>query len=116
MSITVHRITVGDTLSPLTANLQQKDSTGELASVDLTGLTVKVKGAKDNGDSWITETVTGVTVTDADDGLVRYDFQTADVTSGGLFWLWFVVYSGAEKDTYPADGRGLAIDITPSEP
>ena len=115
MSITVHRITVGDTLSPLAVNLQQKDSTGTLADVDLTGKTVKVKGVKDNGDSWIAETITGVTVADADDGLVQYDFQTADVATAGLFWLWFVVYSGSEKDTFPADGRGLGVDITPSE-
>jgi len=115
MSITVHRITVGDTLSPLTVNLQQKNSSGTLADVDLTGKTVKVKGVRDNGDAWITETVTGVTVTDADDGLVQYDFQAADVVTAGLCWIWFVVYSGAEKDTFPADGRGFGVDITPSE-
>lgn len=109
-------MTVGDTLTPIRARLQQKDASGVLADVDLTGLTIKARGAKDDGTSWIAETVTGVTVVTASSGLVQYDFQTGDVVNPGLFWLLFVVYNGAERDTFPRDGRGLPIDITPGEP
>lgn len=111
-----HTITQGDTLTPLTVELQQKDSTGELTAVDLTGRTVKFKMVNDIGTSVVTETTTGVTTTSASDGQVQIDFQSAWVATAGQYWGWVVVYSGSEKDTFPHDGRGLSIVIVPSEP
>jgi hypothetical protein len=32
--------------------------------------------------------------------------------TAGTFYGWFTVYSGTEKDTYPAGGRKLVIEIS----
>lgn len=111
----MHRITVGDTLTPLYVVLQQADEDGVLTAVNLTGKTVKFRLVDNRGTVKTAETTTGVTVTSAADGEVSYDFQTADVDTAGLYWGWFTVYSGSERDTFPAD-RGLCIDIAVAEP
>lgn len=51
-----HRLTLGDTLTPLGLTLMQG---GE--PVDLDGKSVKVVGKKDDGSAWIAERTTGVT-------------------------------------------------------
>lgn len=111
MAAEVHKISVGDTLTPLAVQLKQKDSNGALAAVNLTGLTVKFTMVNSAGTVIVNEATTGVTVTTAASGLVQYDFQAADVVTSGTFYGWFTVYSGTEKDTYPAGGRKLTIEI-----
>ena len=112
MSTEVHRISVGDTLTPLGCQLKQKDDNGSLSAVVLTGLTVKFTLVNSAGTVVVNEATTGVTVTDAATGKVSYDFQAADVITAGTFYGWFSVYSGSEKDTYPAGGRKLVIEIS----
>jgi hypothetical protein len=112
MATEKHSISVGDTLTPLAVQLKQKDVNGALSAVVLTGLTVKFTLVNSVGTVVVAETVTGVSVTDAANGKVQYDFQTADVVTAGTFYGWFTVYSGTEKDTYPAGGRKLVIEIS----
>jgi len=106
-----HTIAVGDTLTPLAVALKQRDANGALAAVNLTGLTVKFSMANSVGTLVVNEATAGVTVTNASTGLVQYDFQTADVANAGTFYGWFSVYSGDEKDTYPAGSKKLVIEI-----
>lgn len=107
-----HELSVGDTLTPLAVQLKQRNASGVLTAVDLSGLTVKFQMVDSSGATVVAETVTGVTVTTAASGLVQYDFQAADVDEAGTFYGWFTVYSGAEHDTYPANGRKLVIVIS----
>jgi len=115
MTIKRHELSVGDTLTPMGATLQQKNASGVLAAVDLTGLTVKFQMVDSAGTVKVAETTTGVTVTDAAAGKVQYDFQSADVDTEGTFYGWFTVYSGSERDTYPIGGRELVIVITAAD-
>lgn len=110
-----HYISVGDTLTPLGVQLKQRDSNGTLSVVSLSGKTVKFTMCNSAGTKIVDEGTTGVTVVDATNGKVQYDFQVADVATAGTFYAWFTVYSGAERDTYPAGGRKLVIQIDEME-
>lgn len=112
MATEKHAIAVGDTLTPLGCQLKQASTTGTLAAVNLTGLTVKFTMVSADGTVVVNEATTGVSVTDAANGKVQYDFQTADVANAGTFYGWFTVYSGSEHDTYPVGGRKLVIQIS----
>ena len=108
-----HYIGVGDTLTPLRVTLKQRNNAGALEAVDLTSLTCKFKMVANSDDSVKTaETASNVSVTNARNGIVQYDFQSADVDTSGTFWAWFMTYSGSEKDTYPANGRQLKVIIS----
>ena len=107
---TAPRRRVGDTVTPLYATIQQRDTSGTLAAYNLTGKTVKFKmiNAAD-GTTKIAETSTGVTVETAAIGTVYYDFSAAGCDEAGKFWGSFVVYSSTETDTAPAEQNGLMI-------
>jgi hypothetical protein len=111
MTRQTHQLSVGDTLTPLAAQLKQADATGALVPVALSGLTVKFSMANSAGTLIVNEATTGVSVTDAANGKVQYTFQAVDVTTAGTFYGWFTVYSGTSHDTYPIGGRTLAIVI-----
>lgn len=103
----VHTIAVGDTRTPLGVTLMQG---GE--PVDLTGYTVKFRMVDSSGADVVTETDTGVTVTDAVAGQAQYGFAADDVGTAGTYYGFFTVYNGsAKRDTFPPDGRKLRIDI-----
>lgn len=112
MATEKHSIAVGDTLTPLGCQLKQLGTTGTLGVVNLTGLTVKFTMVDAAGTVIVNEATTGVSVTDAANGKVQYDFQAADVVAAGTFYGWFTVYSGTEHDTYPVGGRKLVIEIS----
>ena len=111
MASSCHKLGVGDTLTPMGRQLKQRDASGVLAVVNLAGLTVKFSMVNEAGLKICNEVTTGVTVTDAANGKVQYDFQTADVATAGTYYAWFTVYSGTEHDTYPIGGRKLVIQI-----
>ena len=110
-----HTITVGDTLTPLACQLKQRDADGSLCDVQLTGLVVKFSMVAADGSVKVAETTEGVVVIDQDHGEVRYDFHSSHVDTEGTFYGWFHVYDGLERDTYPAGGRKLQIDIIAAE-
>lgn len=107
---TAPRRRVGDTLTPLYVTIQQRDTSGTLASYNLTGKTVKFKmiSAAD-GSTKITETSTGVNVETAASGTVYYDFSDSGCDEPGKFFGSFIVYSSTETDTVPAEQNGLII-------
>lgn len=102
-----HVLAVGDTLTPLGVALKRPDGT----AVDLTGLTVKVYAVDADGVEVIAETDTGVTATDDAAGEVQYDFQAADVVTEQDYYLYFRVYSGAERERFPPDAKRLVISV-----
>jgi hypothetical protein len=105
-----HFVGVGDTLTPIGVTLKQGGT-----AVDVTGLTIKCKLVNADTDAVVTDwTTTGASIVSATAGTVQYDFAAADVASAGTFYLYFRVYSGAEFDTYPSDGRKLKIEVTNS--
>jgi hypothetical protein len=112
MSVEVHKIGVGDTLTPLASQLWQQNASGVLTVVNLAGLTCKFTMVSSAGTVIVNEATTGVTVTDATTGKVQYDFQTTDVATAGTYYAWWTVYSGTEHDTYPVGGRKLVIEIS----
>lgn len=117
MAVETHRLTIGDTLTPIGAQLKQQDTNGTLSVVSLSGKTVKFLMVASDGTSIVAETTTGVTVTDATNGKVQYDLQAADVTAitakgAGTYYAWFRVYSGSEYDTYPVGGRKLVLEFS----
>lgn len=112
----VHTLTVGDTLSAMLIQLKQRDTSGTLSAVDVTGLTVKFKMVDQSGQTKVALTDSNVTVVDATNGKVQYDFQVGDVDIAGRYYAWFVVVgAGSEEDTFPVNGRSLVIDVMPSE-
>ena len=106
-----HKIHVGDTLTPVAKQLKQKGENGVLGAVNLTGLTVKFSLVSEAGVKVVDEATTGVTVTDAANGKVTYDFQAADVANAGTFTAYFHTYSGTERDTFPSEGDEFQVII-----
>lgn len=107
----IHDRMIGNTLTPLGAQLKQRNASGVYVPVVLTGLTVKFKMVAEDGTVTVAETSTGVTIADATNGKVEYDFLAADVDTAGTYWGWFYVYSGTEYDSFPSDGRTFKIVI-----
>lgn len=105
----VHHLSVGDTLTPVGATLKQRNTSGVLAAVNLTGKTVKFRMVDDAGTVVVNDAA--ATVVTAESGTVQYDFAAGDVDTAGTYWGWFLVYSGSEFDTFPAEGRALKIII-----
>lgn len=118
MSNPIHRRAVGDTYSAFQVTIK-KDG----VAVDLTSKDVMFSMNDEDGNVVVAETATGVTVTDAANGEVEYDFQAADVDEAGNFYGYFHVYDtspGTERDTYPPDGVLIVLyagttDRTPEE-
>lgn len=111
-----HIITKGDTRTPLAAQLTQPDTSGNDAAVDITGLTPKFKMVASDGTTKVALTASNVSIVTAASGLVKYDFQAADVDTAGTYWGWFVIVDGSsETDHYPHDGRTFKIVIHDKE-
>ena len=90
--------TTGETLTPLGVQLQQRNASGVLTDVDLSGRVVKVVVVNENGTIVVSETTTGVTVTDATTGKVSYSIP-ATVTGNNL--VYFHVYgTGGNSSKY----------------
>jgi hypothetical protein len=114
---TKHNLTQGDTYSPLAVQLRQRNTSGDLANTDLTGFKVKFAMTGLDGTAKIVASTSGVSITSTTEGQVQYDFGSTEVDSPGLYYAWFITETstGAEVDTYPADGRSFMIEVHPSE-
>ena len=112
MTAQVHRRRVGDLRTVLPVTLQQPDSSGALAAINLTGLdvTFKMINAAD-GTEKIAATSTGVTVVTAADGTVNYDFSSGGVDIAGVFWGTFLVTESGQTDAVPVRQKDLKIVI-----
>jgi len=117
MTSVIHTRTVGDTLTPIGVLLQQKDANGVLQPVDLTGLVVKVKIAKEDGTTELAPTTSGVTINATPTtGKVSYDPAAANVDTAGIYHIWFQVYNAGETefDTFPKDGDTFKLILVQS--
>jgi subtilase family serine protease len=96
----------------LPVTLQQPDSSGTLAAMNLTGLTVTFKmiNAAD-GTTKIAATSTGVTVVTAASGTVNYDFSSGGVDAAGVYWGTFLVTESGQTDAVPVRQKDLRIII-----
>ena len=112
MTAQVHRRRVGDLRTVLPVTLQQPDSTGTLAAINLTGLTVTFKMVNAaTGATKITATSTGVTVVTAASGTVNYDFSSTGVDAAGVYWGTFLVTESGQTDAVPVKAKDLKIVI-----
>ena len=97
-------LTVGDTRTPLRAQLSRPDGT----PADLTGTTVVFL---------MVEEMTGVIKVDRQaavvdtplSGLVSYEWKAADVDEAGRYYGWFIVSQATLDDTFPVQGRTFEI-------
>lgn len=126
MSQLIHHRHITDTRTPLSVTLKQRNSAGTLTVVDLTGfldppdleptpLVVKFKMVDADGTVVIAETDVGVTIDDAAAGEVSYDFSSSEVTTGGTYYGYFVVYtwqSSTEFDHFPVEHHQLKIVLS----
>lgn len=112
MTAQIHRRRVGDLRTVLPVTLQQPNSSGTLAAIDLTGLdvTFKMINAAD-GTTKIAATSTGVTVVTAASGTVNYDFSSGGVDEAGVFWGTFLVTESGQTDAVPVRQKDLKIII-----
>lgn len=112
MTAQIHRRRVGDLRTVLPVTLQQPNSSGTLAAIDLTGLdvTFKMINAAD-GTTKIAVTSTGVTVVTAASGTVNYDFSEGGVDEAGVFWGTFLVTESGQTDAVPVRQKDLKIVI-----
>lgn len=78
-----------------------KDSS--LVVVDLTGATVRFHMKSVDGTVKIDETMT---ITDAENGVVQYDWQVGDTDTVGTYYVEFeVTYADASVETFPNNGN-----------
>lgn len=107
-----HERTVGDTLTPIGATLVQRDSSNELAVVDMTNRSAKFTMVSLAGET-IVDNADASVVSPGSNGQVQYDFAASEVAIGGIYYGWFRGYDeqGVEFDTFPAGGRIYRIMI-----
>tara|TARA_R110000851_G_scaffold315760_1_gene478422 strand:+ start:1396 stop:1716 length:321 start_codon:yes stop_codon:yes gene_type:complete len=93
-----------DTSPSLGATL--KDA--QLTPVSLVGATVKLHMNSLDGVAKINQTVT---ITDAENGVIQYDWQSGDTDTVGVYYAEFqVTFSGGFVETFPNDGN-LTVSI-----
>lgn len=99
-----HNMIVGDTLTPIGAQLVRGST-----PADLTGVTVEFRmtdGAGTDKVEW-----TAAEIVEAESGTVKYDFQDEDVDEAGTYFGYWRIVDGAEYDTFPSDTNRLRIVI-----
>jgi hypothetical protein len=107
-----HDLYYGDSLTPIGLKFKQRNTSGDLANVDLTDKTVKVLICDHAGNVVVAETTTGVTVTTATAGEVSYDFPSgSSALAGGTYYLYARVYVGGQRDTYPVVAKQMQIKV-----
>jgi hypothetical protein len=108
----IHHRRVGDTLTPISVQLVRKNEIGIHTPTDLTDLTVSFKMVNSaDGSVKVAANSDNITIDDAVNGKVSYDFVSADVNTAGIFWASFIVEQETETDTYPVDSKDLLIYI-----
>lgn len=104
----IHRIHVGDTRLPLGFTIERDG-----APVDLTGKTLKFKLIRANGTTKVALTDQNIVATAAADGEGQYNWQTDDVSEGGTFYAYVLVFDAPAGpfEHFPVAHRQLRVDI-----
>jgi hypothetical protein len=93
-----------DTSPSLGASLKDAQS----ASVSLVGATVKLHMNSLEGISKVNQVMT---VTDAENGVIQYDWQAGDTDTVGSYYAEFqVTYSDYSVETFP-NGGSLSVSV-----
>jgi len=90
----------GDTLPIRELELQEKDSNGDKVPIDLTGSAIKFYVYDNNGDELLIDG-SSVTITDAVNGLIEYEWKGADTQKIGLHKGEFVITYADGELTVP---------------
>ncbi|NIO43707.1 MAG: BppU family phage baseplate upper protein [Burkholderiales bacterium] len=99
---------LGDTEVAIATTLQRPGGN----AVDLTNTNVRFKMTDAAGTLKVAETNSNVQVTDASNGEVQYDPQSADVDTAGTYHAYFTVEDAdGNKDTFPAIRGDLEVRI-----
>jgi len=94
-----------DTSPSLQATL--KDAS--LTPINLSGATVMFHMKSVDGTVKIDETMT---ITDAENGVVQYDWQVGDTDTVGTYYVEFeVTYSDASVETFPNNGNKVVTVV-----
>lgn len=95
-----------DTSPSLQATL--KDASG--TAISLTGATVRFHLKSLDG---VVKVDAAMTVTDADNGVIQYDWDAGDTDTAGSYYAEFeVTYNDGSIETFP-NNQNLAIQIRP---
>lgn len=105
--------TVGDTVTPFGFTLTRNG-----VAFDTTDYTVKWAMEDIDGSTKVAETASRLTMTDDAAGQGQIDFTSTDVDTEGLFYIWIVAVhnSTSKRETFPADGRKMAVRFYPRAP
>ena len=99
------RIKQNDTSPSLQATLKDASNTG----VDLSGATVVFRMNSVDGT---VKVESNMTIVDADNGVVRYDWQSGDTDTNGTYLVEFrVTYVDGKVETFPNTER-LSLIVT----
>ena len=109
MAQVTHTRHATDTLTAMSIAITQANESGTEVAVDLSGRTVTFRMVNSVGEEVVAETSTGVTVTDAVNGEVEYDFETAGVATYGVYYGYFNASSGGQPNTFPVVQKELKI-------
>lgn len=93
----------GDTLPIRELELQEKDSNGDKIPIDLTGSSIDFYVYDENTDTMIIDG-SNVTITDAANGLIEYEWKDSDTQKTGTYKGEFVVTYADGELTLPNDG------------
>ena len=107
------RRAVGDTAALLVVGLTYYDGgVGDFVPVDLTSCTVEFSllNAATSATK-VSQTSTGVTIVDAANGIVSYQFSGSGVDEAGIFYARFHTNCGGSLATYPVIRSALRILI-----
>ena len=89
-------------------SLQAALKDAQLVPVDITAATVKLHMKSLDGVVKINETMT---ITDALNGVVQYDWQAGDTDTVGTYYVEFqVTYADASVETFPNNGN-LVVSV-----
>jgi hypothetical protein len=96
-----YRRVVGDTESPIRDRLLVDGDAADFTDFN----EVRIHIETPSGSVIEDDTTRNVSVLDASDGRVRYDFATGDLSEQGRYrYEWEVEYGGGGILTFPADG------------
>lgn len=101
---TPFEIRTSDTLVVLAVELYRLNASGVEAAADLTGDTVTFTMVN-AATGTVVVNAASATVTDATNGLCHYDFQSADVTTAGVYWYTFRQVESTEKASFPVNPK-----------
>ena len=103
--------TVGDTEPSIGLQLVVRNSAGVLSVFDLTDYTMTYEAIDDSDDSeHVSETSTGITNTDAENGKVSID-PTAIAATAGTYWVRVYGTASGERRSFPPDGRRIRVTV-----